>query len=361
MLTKIFLSLISVSAVAQAQVTTTPTPIQMTGSSGANSRLGAANTSSTTQLNQVKNPTTAASNMNGGAKSSNAAQLIGMATNLGISGFMATKCAGGTPETKAWSCPMAALSAAQAAQMLAGSGGSKKTAAASGGFGSGFDWGSGLDSNGNPIGSGSGLNLGNDGTNTTGQIVSKATKDLSGIKNLLASNGYTYDPNTNTVTTPDGNKVPASAFSSPQAMSDSGMFSPGQMSEFNEAMSGAAVAAADRARVIEAEMDEGGGGGSAAVAGSAGRGSGRGGSGDGGPDWSKLFGKKDGQDKASKVAPKLGQGLDTRIGREGNIWEAITRTYNNEVAAGRTGMGAAVAPAQQALNPGRKPSSLGNQ
>ena len=204
------------------------------------------------------------------------------------------------------------------------------------------------------------MNLENgDGTIYICHIVSKATKFISGLINLLASKGYTYDPNSNTVTTPDGNKVPASAFSSPQAMAESGMFSPGQLSDFNEAMAGAAVAAADRARVIEAEMDEGGGGGGSAVAGSAGRG-GRGGSGDGGPDWSKLFGNKDGKDKASKVAPKLGQGLDTRIGREGNIFEAISRTYTNEVAAGRTGMGA-VAPAQQALNPGRKPSSLGNQ
>jgi hypothetical protein len=81
--------------------------------------------------------------------------------------------------------------------------------------------------------------------------------DANGTLARMKAKGYTFDPKTDTVTTPKG-KFPTKAFASGAAMADAGLISPDQVGAIDAALKDLAK---DKYRVVSMGVGGGGGGG----------------------------------------------------------------------------------------------------
>jgi hypothetical protein len=159
-------------------------------------------------------------------------------------------------------CAMAALAFTQAAMALKGASDSNKTKTASdctgpycgGGVSDGIDPGSG-----NGYGSNGGIVTGDtlgdpDQTDILGRIQNDVNKNLAD----LGKKGYSYDPKTNSVDTPNNGSVPVSAFSSPSGMKGLGL-SDAEIADVQKVAAAGLKAASKYAG--SADYDSAGGGG----------------------------------------------------------------------------------------------------
>ncbi len=121
-------------------------------------------------------------------------------------------------------CAMAALAFAQAAMALKGSKDAKKTVDASQCYGAFCD-GNGNGAAGVPTGG----NLDSaiiGAANLPDDILGEIQRDVNDNLNNLGNRGYSYNPNTNSVTTPDNGSIPAATLSSPSGLSSLGLSDP---------------------------------------------------------------------------------------------------------------------------------------
>lgn len=160
--------------------------------------------------------------INGGAKQASGGEGAAMGVSFGAAAVFLGICVGTTGNE--WACPMAAMSALQGVMMAASGSGSDKTAAASQAIPTGSY--NSPDPGTNPDPSGS-ANLASAGTPGSFTSAKKMLDQLSGL-------GYTIDPKTGVVTTPNGT-LSASDFSSPASMAAAG-FSPAQIGAAQKAL-----------------------------------------------------------------------------------------------------------------------------
>lgn len=306
------------------------------GASNAQQQVQTINANSTPVPSTFQPPATGGNGSAGSAKKAQTMQLIVTGASVAAAGYLATQCFKTPPSPMA--CPMMALAIAQAGMSLASSGGSGKSAqqfSTSSGYGTG---GSTTGSPGadNTMGNGTmGANGGSgaDGgvnTNDPQQMainsqMGKLVGEYNSLRGTLEKSGYKVSADGQTVTDPQGRKIPASAFANGPAGAASALgLSDSDAAAMNEAMKGAAAKANERVKGIAMAVEGGGGSGVVANA-SGGGGSGRGGFGGGGFNF-RMPGQGGSQVKGvSGLSKQLGS---DKIGiASDNIFEMIHHRY----------------------------------
>lgn len=119
-------------------------------------------------------------------------------------------------------CAMAALAFTQAAMSLKGSKDAKKTVDASQCYGT-FCSGNGV----GDISTGGNMDSAIIGAaNLPDDVLGQIQRDVNDNLNNLGNRGYSYNPSTNSVTTPDNGSIPAATLTSPSGLSSLGLSEP---------------------------------------------------------------------------------------------------------------------------------------